>query len=178
MLIVDMISFWDFVDADKLLPGAAAIAPRIARLKARARKAGVPVIYANDNAGRWRSDFRALVKQALETEGPGADVALQLMPEEDDFFVLKPKQSAFFGTPLELLLDHLEADRLVLTGVASDQCILVTAAEAVMRDLQVVTPADCVASQTRERNRLVLRQLEDVHDIPTTMSSRLRLGAR
>lgn len=174
MLIIDMVSCWDFQDADKLLPRAKAVAPFIARLKRRARAAGVPVIYANDNAGRWRSDFRALLSEAKEAGGPGREIVELLAPDQDDYFLLKPKQSAFFGTPLELLLQHLAAKRLLLTGVASDQCVLVTAAEAVMRDLEVIVPRDCVASQTLARNRLVLRQLEDFHNIPTTPSTRLR----
>ncbi|MFS2047347.1 isochorismatase family cysteine hydrolase [Variovorax sp. Varisp41] len=175
LLIIDMINCWDFPDAEKLLPCAASIAPRIAALKARCRRSGVPVIYANDNRGRWRSDFPALAQEALRQGGPGAEIASALKPDADDYFVLKPKQSAFFGTPLELLLQHLKASRLILTGVASDQCVLVTATEAGMRDLAVVVPRDCVASQSTARNALVLRQIEEFQKLPTTPSTRLRL---
>jgi len=178
LLIIDMINCWDFPDADNLLPRAAAIAPRIAALKARCRKAGVPVIYANDNRGRWRSDFPALVEESLANNSAGASVTRTLQPGPDDYFVLKPKQSAFFGTPLELLLRHLDARRLILTGVASDQCVLVTATEAGMRDLAVVVPRDCVASQSASRNDIVLRQLEEFQKLPTTPSSRIRLVPR
>lgn len=178
LLIIDMINCWDFPDADKLLPRAAAIAPRIAALKARCRKAGVPVIYANDNRGRWRSDFPALVEESLAKNSAGATVTRTVQPGPDDYFVLKPKQSAFFGTPLELLLRHLDARRLILTGVASDQCVLVTATEAGMRDLGVVVPRDCVASQSASRNEIVLRQLEEFQKLPTTPSSRIRLVPR
>lgn len=175
LLIIDMIISWDFEHGERLLPMDAAIAPRIAHLKMRARRAGVPVIYANDNAGRWRSDFRSLIAEALAQSGRGKLITELLMPDTDDYFVLKPKQSAFFGTPLELLLQHLSAKRLILTGVASDQCVLVTASEAVMRDLSVVVPKDCVASQTRHRNNLVLRQLEEFHKLPTLTSLEIRL---
>jgi nicotinamidase-related amidase len=178
LLIIDMINCWDFPDADKLLPRAAAIAPRIAALKARCRKAGVPVIYANDNRGRWRSDFRSLVELSLGQGGAGAAITSALQPHADDYFVLKPKQSAFFGTPLELLLQHLKARRLLLTGVASDQCVLATAMEALMRDLEVVVPRDCVASQSAARNDTVLRQLEKFQKLPTTAASRIRLVPR
>ena len=178
LLIIDMINCWDFPDAEKLLPRAAAIAPRIAALKARCRKAGVPVIYANDNRGRWRSDFPALVEESLANNSAGAGVTRTLQPGPDDYFVLKPKQSAFFATPLELLLRHLDARRLILTGVASDQCVLVTATEAGMRDLAVVVPRDCVASQSASRNEIVLRQLEEFQKLPTTRSSRIRLVPR
>ena len=176
LLIIDMISCWDFPDAEKLLVRAARIARPIAALKARCRKAGVPVIYANDNRGRWRSDFRALVDQALAQGGAGAAIANALNPDADDYFLLKPKQSAFFGTPLELLLQHLDADRLILTGVASDQCVLVTASEAGMRDLSVVVPRDCVASQSASRNDIVLRQLKEFLKLPITSGARIRLA--
>lgn len=175
LLIIDMINCWDFPDAEKLLPRAEAIAPRIAALKSRSRNAGVPVIYANDNRGRWRSDFPALVGLSLGQGGAGAAITSALQPDADDYFVLKPKHSAFFGTPLELLLQHLNARRLVLTGVASDQCVLATAMEAVMRDLAVVVPRDCVASQSVARNDTVLRQLEKFQNLPTTTASRIRL---
>ncbi|WP_241027292.1 cysteine hydrolase [Variovorax sp. RKNM96] len=175
LLIIDMINCWDFPDAEKLLPRAAAIAPRIAALKARCRKASVPVIYANDNRGRWRSDFPALVGLSLGQGGAGAAITSALQPDADDYFVLKPKHSAFFGTPLELLLQHLNARRLVVTGVASDQCVLATTMEAVMRDLAVVVPRDCVASQSVARNDTVLRQLKKYQNLPTTASSRIRL---
>lgn len=176
MLIIDMISPWDFEDGDRLLPMAATIAPRIAKLKGRARQAGVPVIYANDNAGRWRSDFRSIVAESLAKPGSAKSITELLMPDAEDYFILKPKQSAFFGTPLELLLQHLRARRLILTGVASDQCVLVTASEAIMRDLSVVVPKDCVASQTKRRNGLVLKQLEEFHKVPTSSSAAIRFA--
>jgi nicotinamidase-related amidase len=175
LLIVDMISSWDFPDADKLLPQAAAIAPRIAALKARCRRDGVPVIYGNDNRGQWRSDFRRVVEHAQREDGAGAKIATLLAPDDDDYFVLKPKHSAFFSTPLDLLLQHLKARRLVIAGVASDQCVVTTALDARMRDYEVVVPADCIASQSAARNQRALKQFEEAHHIPTTPSPRLRL---
>jgi len=175
MLVIDMITCWDFPDADKLLPRAARIAPAIAALKARCRRAGVPVIYANDNRGQWRSDFRQVVSESMSRGGEGARITAQLEPDEDDYFVLKPKHSAFFGTPLDLLLQHLDADRLILTGVSSDQCVVNTAIDARMRDYEVMVPADCVASQTLARNNGALVHFGEVLGVPTTPSTRLRL---
>jgi len=176
LVIVDMISCWDFPDAAHLLPAAHAITPRIAALKRRCQQQGVPVIYTNDNRGRWQSDFSSLVALSLKCGGEIAEITQALRPDEDDYFVLKPKQSAFFGTPLELLLQHLGVSRLIVTGVSSDQCVLTTAVEAGMRDLKVVVPKDCIASQTEERNRAVLVQLEQAHKLPTTTGSRIRLS--
>lgn len=177
LLIIDMISCWDFPDAEKLLPGASRIAPAIAALRARCRGADVPIIYANDNYGQWRSDFEALVERSSNGVAAGARITDMLAPGEDDYFVLKPKHSAFFATPMELLLRDLGVARLLLTGVASDQCVLVTAAEARMRDLDVVVPRDCVASQSDERNTAVLRQFEQVHKLETTPGEQVDLTA-
>lgn len=172
-----MISSWDFPDAVRLLPQTAPIAPCIARLKARCRRAGVPVIYANDNRGQWRSDFRRVIELSLRSGSAGARITEQIAPDDDDYFVLKPKHSAFFSTPLDLLLQHLKAHRLIITGVASDQCVVTSAVDARMRDYEVVVPGDCVASQTAARNRRALEHFEEVLDIRTTVSARMKLPA-
>ncbi|MBD9663113.1 cysteine hydrolase [Variovorax sp. VRV01] len=178
LLIIDMISCWDFPDAEKLLPGAHAIAGRIAALKARCTRAAVPAIYVNDNRGRWRSDFPRLVELSLASGGAGAEITSALLPQETDYFVLKPKQSAFFATPLELLLAYLKARRLIVTGVASDQCIWATVADAGMRDLQAIVPRDCVASQTSARNQRFLRQAQEALRVSTTPGPRIRLPVK
>ena len=175
LIVVDMFSRWDYDGAERLLAGAERIAPAIAALRRRCREAGVPVIYANDNAGRWRSDFGDVVRSAREAGGAGARIAELLAPGEDDYFVLKPKHSAFFGTPLDLLLRHLQARRLIVTGVASDQCVVFTAADARMLDYEVLAPRDCMASQTAERSRRAVEQLGEVMMIDTAPATELRL---
>ena len=168
LLIIDMISCWDFPDADKLVRGALGIVPAVRALKARCREVGVPVIYTNDNHGKWRSDFATLVRESRDCGMAGAHITEVLAPDHDDYFVLKPKHSGFFSTPLELLLRDLSVDRVLLSGVASDQCVLVTAAEARMRDLDVVVPRDCVASQSRARNADALVHYDQVLKVATT----------
>lgn len=170
-----MISEWSFVGARPLLSQTIAIAPRIAALKARCRAVGVPVIYANDNRGQWRSDFRQVVEHAQAAGGAAARMAHQLAPRDDDYFVLKPKHSAFFATPMELLLQHLEVRRLLLVGVSCDQCVMATASDARMRDFEVLVPRDCVASPSAARNRRALEHLQQVMQLRTTVSPRVRL---
>jgi nicotinamidase-related amidase len=174
LLIIDMISDWQFPDADKLLPQVRRIVPAIASLKRRCQQQRVPVIYANDNQGRWRSDFRQLVEASLQ--GPGAEITRALMPDGDDYFLLKPKHSAFFCTPLDLLLEDLKVDRLLLTGVASDQCIATTAVDARMRNYRVEAPSDCIASQTDERNRRMLEHFAQALRVPTPRSDEVQLN--
>jgi nicotinamidase-related amidase len=178
LLIVDMISSWDFADADKLGRAAVAIAPRIGKLKERCAGAGVPVIYVNDNRERWRSEFRELVRASIQQSKAGAAIAASLLPGDDDYSVLKPEHSAFYATPLDLLLRHLRVNRLLIGGVASDQCIVMSAAEAKMRDYEVIVPRDCVADQTPARTARALRHLGEAHGIETTASPRVRLPPR
>ena len=178
LLVIDMFSGWDFDDAERLVGGAAHIAPAIAELAARCRRCGVPVIYANDNHGRWRSDLRHVIAAAMEGDGRGAAIARRLAPHDDDYIVLKPKHSAFHATPLDLLLRHLDAKRLILCGVATDQCVLYTAADAKMLDYDVVVAADCVATQSTERNAWALRHFAEAMRIDTPASSALTLPAQ
>jgi len=178
LLVIDMLSGWDFDDAEALLAQSVPIAPRIAALKARCRAARIPVVYANDNHGRWRSDFRQVVAAALEGESDGARIARQLAPDEHDYFVLKPKHSGFHATPLDLLLRHLGARTLILTGVSSDQCVLYTAADARMHDYRAIVPRDAVAAQSPRRNDLALRHFEEVMGIETPLAERLELPPR
>src|SRR5205085_2726989 len=117
-----------------------------AALKQRARRANVPVIYANDNFGRWRSDLSAQVNHCLYDGVRGQPLVELLQPGEDDYFVLKPKHSAFFSTSLDILLEYLGTESVVLAGIAGNNCVLFTANDAYMRDLHLLVSADCVAS--------------------------------
>lgn len=162
LLLVDVINPLDFPEADQLLSHALPTAPHIAALKRRARLAKIPVIYANDNFGRWRSDFTAVIEQCLESACKGRPLCELLAPESDDYFVLKPKHSAFFSTTLDTLLRYLETRVLIICGFAGDICVLFTANDAYMRDLKLFVPSDCVASNTSEGNATALKQMQRV----------------
>jgi len=141
---------------------AGPMAHKLAELRQRAIEAGVPVVYVNDNYGKWRSDFQALVDHCINDETRGREIVELLRPSAEDYFVLKPKHSGFFSTTLDVLLDHLEARTLVLSGMAGNICVLFTANDAYMRDYRIVVPCDCVASNRTEDNAYALRQIESV----------------
>lgn len=161
LLIIDMINEFTFDGAEKLFPALEQTARNIATLKQRVKTAGLPVLYVNDNFGKWRSDFRTLVDRCLEGDCRGKRIAEVLKPEEDDYFVLKPKHSGFFATPLELLLRCLNVQRVILTGVAGDNCVLFTAADAYMRNFDVAVPADCTVSIDPHANRSALEHMRE-----------------
>jgi len=162
LLLVDVINDLEFEGGEVLLPHALAAAQRIAALKESCREAGIPSIYVNDNFGKWRSDFKALIAHCLEDKTRGQEIVELLKPQTHDYFVLKPKHSGFFSTTLDLLLEHLGVRTLILTGWSADICILFTAGDAFMRDYQLVIPADCVASQDEEENQRILKFMERV----------------
>jgi nicotinamidase-related amidase len=159
LLLIDVINDLEFPEGDQLLEHAVPMARRIVVLKQRAREAGIPAIYVNDNFGRWRSNFRAQVEHCLNDGVRGQPVAEILGPADDDYFVLKPKHSGFYSTTLELLLEHLGARSLILTGVAGNICVLFTANDAYMRDYALFVPSDCVASNSAAENRNALDQM-------------------
>jgi nicotinamidase-related amidase len=159
LVLIDVINDFDFPRAEALLRHALPSAERIATLKQRARRARIPTIYANDNFGRWRSDFRQQIQHCLEQGRRGRQIVELLKPAEDDYFVLKPMHSGFFSTTLEVLLERLQVQRLVLSGFAADICVLYTANDAYMRDFKVAVPSDCVASETKRQYRFALEHI-------------------
>jgi nicotinamidase-related amidase len=175
LLLIDVINDLDFPEADELLRYARPMARKILRLKQRAKKAGVPVIYVNDNFGRWRSDFRRQVIHCLRENSRGQEIVALLQPEDDDYFVLKPKHSGFFSTTLETLLHYLGSRKLILTGIAGNFCVLFTANDAYMRDYHLIIPSDCTVSNTAEENRQALALMRKFLKADTRPSTKIRL---
>jgi nicotinamidase-related amidase len=172
LLLVDYFNPLGF-EGGSLSRAAVRAAQRTARLKARLRKLGMPAVYANDNFGRWESEFAALVRQCQGMPGDVGKVARLLAPEDGDRSVLKPRHSAFYETPLEFLLQSLGAKCLVLTGVSADSCIMFTAHDAYLRKLDLWVPADCVASPAPAYTRAALTHVQRVlraSIVPSTAS--------
>src|SRR3954463_14408412 len=174
LLLVDVINDLDFPEADALLRYARPMARKLLRLKQRAKKAGVPVIYVNDNFGRWRSDFRRQVAHCLRKESRGREIVSLLQPEDDDYFVLKPKHSGFFSTTLNTLLRYLGSQKLILTGIAGNFCVLFTANDDYMRDYELIVPSDCTVSNTARENREALNLMKRYLKAKTGASSAIR----
>lgn len=173
LLLVDVINDLDFPEADQLLRFVPAMSKNLGALKRRAKSAAIPVIYVNDNFGRWRSDFRRQVEHCAK--GKARELVERLRPEEDDYFVLKPKHSGFFSSTLETLLRYLGAKELIITGIAGTYCVLFTANDAYMRDYKLRVPRDCCISNTREENDQALDLMEKYLRADTRPSAKIRL---
>jgi nicotinamidase-related amidase len=162
LLLIDVVNDFEFENGEQLLKLAFPVGKQIAKLKAAAKRAGVPIIYVNDNFGKWRSDLNKIVAHCLEDGVRGEPFVKLLLPDEDDYFVLKPKHSGFYCTSLELLLEHVGSRSLILAGIAGNNCVLFTANDAYMRDFKLFVPADCVVSETQEENEYALKQMAKV----------------
>jgi nicotinamidase-related amidase len=175
LLMIDVINDFEFENGDQLLRLAMPAGKRIAELKWKAKAIGIPAIYANDNFGKWQSDLKKIVSHCLEDNVRGKPFVEMVLPDEDDYFVLKPKHSGFFSTTLALLLEHLGAERLILTGIAGNNCVLFTANDAYMRDFKLFVPSDCVVSETAEENDYALKQMKKVLKADIRISTELEL---
>lgn len=175
LLLVDVINLFDFPRGAALARRSWTPARNIRRLRDRAHASRIPVIYVNDNWGRWRSDFKSIVADCMRPERPGAPIAELLAPTERDFFVLKPHLSGFHETPLDTLLQSGEVQTVVVVGFAADNCVFFTAAEAHMRDYHVVVPSDCCASEADAERRHALAKMRKFLDAETASSRRIRL---
>jgi nicotinamidase-related amidase len=171
LLLIDFINPFGFPGADKLAGPAVEAARLTAALKERLAREGVTAIYANDNYGVWQSDFHSLVSACLGMEGPPGEIARLLYPQAADLTMLKPRHSAFYASPLELLLTEMETRELVVCGLATDMCVQLTAGDAFLREFAVWVPADCTAAESAEAKEASLAYMENVLKCDTRPAS-------
>lgn len=176
LLIIDMINDLEFPEGPDFLDSTLIAADQIAVLKQRAKAAGIPVVYINDNFGKWRSSFEELLTYCLTDDVRGKPVAERLRPDADDYMVLKPKHSAFYATTLETLLTYLQTNTLIMTGIAADVCILFSAIDAYMRDLKLIIPPDCIASGSTKNTQDSLTYMQRVLSADITPSADIDLA--
>jgi nicotinamidase-related amidase len=173
LLLIDVLTTFRFPDGDAILKQAVSMRDALVRMKTRVRDAGLPVIYVNDNFGDWRSEKEVLIGRCLESKG--AEFVRPLIPDSEDYFVLKPMHSAFYMTPLEVLLRHLQVRSLILTGLTSDSCITATAHDANMRGFEIAVPSDCSCGRSLGEHTSALKHIEAATGATITPSTSVRL---
>ena len=176
LLILDMISDFEFEDGDKLYPQALKAASAIAQLKKEAKRSGAAVVYVNDHYGRWNEDFHTYTQNVRETSKKGRSIIELIEPESDDMFVLKPQRSGFYATPLGVLLLSMGASRVVVAGVTTDICVLFTAHDAYMRGFSVCVPSDCSAAVRPAHHRRALKFLERIADVDISEGGKVKFN--
>jgi nicotinamidase-related amidase len=116
------------------------------------------------------------VSRCLEPQRPGKAFVELIRPDEQDYFVLKPMHSAFFQTPLEILLEHLGASSLILAGLATNSCILCTAHDARMRNFTLYVPSDCSAARSRREHEQAIEHIREMACACVDPSNSLRVS--
>lgn len=177
LLLVDFINPLDFPGGEYLAPQAIEAARATAALKERLTAAGVITIFANDNYGIWQSDFHTMVATCLGMQGPAGEIARLLYPGPEDLTILKPRHSAFFASPLDLLLKEMQVRELVICGLATDICVQMTAMDAFLREYRTWVPADCTAAESAELKAASLDYMAKVLKCDTAPSGKRTAGA-
>jgi nicotinamidase-related amidase len=161
LVLVDVINDFDHDDGERLLRSFRERHAGLVRAIERARAAGIPIVYANDNVGVWDGDAPGLVRHAVEA-GRGGSLVAAIAPRSGDRFVVKPRYSAFDRTPLELLLEELEVERILLAGTATEMCVAQTAIDGRELGFKVSVLVDACASVDERNERISLEYLENV----------------
>src|ERR1043165_4025643 len=170
VLIVDMINDFRHEDGDELFERLLPVAEKIAHLAKRARDAGIPVIYVNDNFKHWHDTFETTIEQVENSSNEGRRIVEMLRPEKSDYYVLKPHRSGFYKTPLGILLEELGAEELIITGATTDMCVLSTAHDAHMRKYKLRVPRDCTTAIKDEYHEQALDWMERALETDTRAS--------
>ncbi|QPC47949.1 isochorismatase family cysteine hydrolase [Mangrovibacillus cuniculi] len=166
LLLIDVLNSFDFSHGDVLANKTTAMIPTILKLKQSFYERNEPIIYINDHYNLWEADIKRIVQEISNpTSKPIID---SLFPDKNDYFLIKPKHSAFYGTALQTLLHQLHVTNLVLAGIAGNICVLFTANDAYMREFPLHVPENAIASVSDDDQIYALRMMKNVLKADTT----------
>ncbi len=146
LLVIDMIN--DYLHPDGLLycERCREVIPPLSKTIEFARENNIQVVYVNTNlesesdllAKRWRLHA---VKDSF-----GAQVIDELKPEADDLVVKKKTYNGFFNTSLDQELKQRNINNIVITGIHTHVCVLLTAAGGFELGYNVAVLEDCITT--------------------------------
>ncbi|MFC0274869.1 isochorismatase family cysteine hydrolase [Metabacillus herbersteinensis] len=174
LLIIDMINNFKFENGTVLAERANDIAQPIYQLKKEMKKGELPIVYINDHYDLWQANYEKIAQKC--TNSLSQPIIDLLYPENDDYFLIKPKHSAFYGTALNTLLYSLGVQTLIITGIAGNICVLFTANDAYMREYSLIVPSDCITSNDIKDNEYALTMMKNVLKASVTPSLQLNLN--
>jgi nicotinamidase-related amidase len=160
LLIIDILNPFDFDHGSTLAKHTEKIVEPLKTLRNVCQKKQIPVIYINDHYNLWQADLKKIYNKCLNDLSQ--TIIEPIKPGEDDYFLIKPKHSAFYGTALNTLLHTLKVNTLILSGIAGNICVLFTANDAYMREFNLVVPENCIASVSEDDNQYALTMMKNV----------------
>jgi nicotinamidase-related amidase len=161
LLVIDVLDDFAHRDGPALLESFRERHESMRQAIANAREAKSPIIYVNDDKGRWDSNAPELIREVCE-RGSGGDVVGRLVPEPGDYVLLKHRYSAFDHTALDILVKQLLTDRLIIVGATTEGCVVQTAIDARERGLKVTILASACATVDTALEAIALRYAERV----------------
>jgi len=124
----------------------------------------IPVIFTQDWHRKDDSEFKIWPPHCIaNTEG--AEVIDELNPKDDDIFIKKRRYSAFFGTDLDLTLRELNVEKIYVTGVVTNICVLHTVGDAILRGYKVAVIKDCTTALTNYDYEYAIKHMRDVFKV-------------
>jgi nicotinamidase/pyrazinamidase len=161
LIIIDMLN--DFVEDEAPLkvPGVKKIVGPIKKEIDRARQDNYPVIYLCDCHEENDREFKLFPPHAVKGTR-GASIVDELRPEGTDLLVRKSSFSGFFNTDLEEILNKFSVKKIIVTGTATNICVLYTVADAVMRGYKVDIVKDAVIGLNKKDHKFALKQMQDI----------------
>ena len=178
LLIVDMISDFEFDDADALFGNALKILEPLSALKRVMRARGTPVIYVNDELGHGSDQLRQDIDKLRVRSERASKVLDVLAPESTDHWIVKPQRSGFYATRLGNLLLSLNVSSVVVAGLTTDICVFFTAHDAYMRGYSLWIPSNCCAAVESSHHDDALNLIRRVAHADTTPVDRRLLRSR
>lgn len=138
-----------------------ALIPNLQRLLRESRRRGFPIVFACDSFLEGDFIFKGRMKVHSLRGTQGAEVIDDLKPEPKDIILPKRRFSAFFKTDLDQTLRMLGVDTIVVTGMTTEVCVLMTVMDGVSNDFSTIILEDCTASRKEEFHQGCLNLYRD-----------------
>lgn len=161
LVLIDVLADFGHEGGGALFTAFEKALPALCAAMGAARKASIPIVYANDDFGTWAGDRDAVLAEA-KRRAPNAELLDAVAPGPEDAFLTKPRYSAFDHTPLDLLLEERGARRLLLAGTATEMCVAQTAIDAREAGYQATVLVRACASVDGHNASLALEYLERI----------------
>jgi nicotinamidase-related amidase len=146
-----------------------AIMPNLQRLLQESRKRGLPIIFACDSFLEGDFIFKGRMKVHSLRGTEGAEVVNDLQPRPTDIILPKRRFSAFFKTDLDQTLRTLGVDTIVVTGITTEVCVLMTVMDGLCHDFSAILLEDCSATRSIEFHKTCLNLYRDFALYPLLM---------
>jgi nicotinamidase/pyrazinamidase len=138
-----------------------AIMPNLQRLLEEGRRRGFPIVFACDSFLEGDFIFRGKMKIHCLRGTEGAEVVSDLRPRPTDIILPKRRFSAFFKTDLDQTLRVLGVDTIIVTGITTEVCVLMTVMDGLSHDFSAILLEDCSASRSKDFHQGCLNLYRD-----------------